>query len=146
MISEFEYWQSPPDRDIALEKAFSFVTFLSEGKMDESNKLVAIADVAKLKEILDASFKSYLKLIVDDEEWDDYMANDLTFYITTPFDRDEDKMEPLFSGNSFILNLEEIFSFKLLLREQITPVRMHFKLEQNSNGYYLKLIRITADS
>ena len=146
MSSKLFSWNSLPNRDEVMDLIFAFINSFSESSLQKATSLVYITDIELFKKVLDDAFKSWLLMLVDDKEMDEMSLNNLIHQVSNPFEMDEDTMLPTFSNNDFILEELEVITLKLFLKSEISPVRLHFRLEKNPDGsYFLKMIRITSD-
>src|SRR6185437_12509111 len=110
------YWKTLPDRDEALEVIYGFIRAFHDKRPD----------------------------VIEDLDWDEYIGKNLAYEVEDPSALDEDLMLPEFSGKHFVLDKNEIISVQIGMREQVTPIRLHFALLESDELYYIKLQRITS--
>ncbi len=138
------YWKTLPDRDEVLERIYAFIRFMHEHELEKAAGMAMIKDVDYFKNVLHDSLMAYLHMVIEDEDWTAYENKDLAFEVDDPAELDEDLMAPEFSGKHFVVDKEEKISVQVGMRGQVTPITLHFSIEENNELYYLKLQRITA--
>jgi hypothetical protein len=138
------FWKSLPDRDDALVIIYSFIRAMHEKNPEKAAGLAIVKDMELFQNALHESLMAYLNMVVEDENWEEYLTKNLAFEVDDPIDLDEDLMIPEFSGKQFVLNTDEKISIQVGMRGQVTPIRIHFTIQENDELYYLKLQRITA--
>ena len=138
------YWKTLPDRDEALEVIYGFIRAFHDKRPDVAEALVMVKDMEYFQKVLDESLKAYLAMVIEDLDWDEYIGKNLAYEVEDPSALDEDLMLPEFSGKHFVLDKNEIISVQIGMREQVTPIRLHFALLESDELYYIKLQRITS--
>ena len=138
------YWKTLPDRDEVLEFIYGFIRALHEKNPDLAQSFVMVNDMEFFIKTLDNSLRSYLNMVIEDEEWNDYEEKNLAFEVEDPALLDESLTVPEFSGKQFVLNKNETVSMQVGMREQVTTIRLHFVLIESDELYYLKIQRITS--
>ena len=138
------YWKTLPDRDEALEVIYAFIRCLHEKDPLKAGTFVMVRDMDFFLKSLHDSFKAYLHMVIEDEDWEEYEEKNLALEIDDPADLDENLMMPEFSGKHFVLERDEKISVQAGLRKQVTPIRLHFSVQENDELYYIKIQRITA--
>ena len=133
-----------PDRDSAIEMIFGFLKALADKDPDKAELFVLVKNMTQFRQLLDEALRSYLSLIIEDEEWEIYNNKDLSLEIGDPFKEDEDEMLPEFTGNLFQLTKGEGISLQLFMRGMVTPIRLHFDVAESDLLYYIRLCKITA--
>ena len=138
------YWKTIPDRDDALEKIYSFIRALREKNPAKAGETVMIRDMDFFLKTLHDSLMAYLNMVIEDESWDEYQDKNLAFEVDDPADLDENLMLPEFSGKQFVLTVDETISLQVGMLGQVTPIRLHFIIQESGDLYYIKLQRITS--
>jgi hypothetical protein len=138
------YWKMLPDRDEALEVIYRFIRFIHEGAQEKAGGMVVVRDMDYFIKTLHDSLMAYLHMVIEDEDWSVYENKNLAFEIDDPADLDEDLMMPEFSGKHFVVDADEKISVQVGLRGQVTPIRLHFGIQEHDGLYYIKLQSITA--
>jgi hypothetical protein len=137
-------WKTLPDRDDALVIIYGFIRAMHENNLQKAAGLVLVKDLDAFEKALHDSLMAYLNMVIEDEDWKAYETKNLAFEVDDPIELDEDLMIPEFSGKQFVLSTDEKISVQVGMRGQVTPIRIHFILQENDELYYLKLQRITA--
>jgi hypothetical protein len=138
------YWKMLPDRDEALEKIYAFIRFLHEHDPEKAAGMVMVRDMDYFQKVLHDSLMAYLHMVIEDEDWAEYENKNLALEVDDPAELDEDLMLPEFSGKHFVIDKNEKISVQVGLRGQVTPIRLHFGIQENDGLYYLRLQSITA--
>lgn len=138
------YWKTLPDRDEVLELIYAFIRALHDKNPKQAESFVMVNDMAFFQKVLDESLRAYLNMVIEDQEWDDYLERNLAFEVDDPLVLDEVLMQPEFSGRQFVLSPNETISLQIGMREQVTPIRLHFILLETDELYYIKIQRITS--
>jgi len=138
------YWKTLPDRDEVLELIYAFIRALHDKNPVQAESFVMVNDMAFFEKVLDDSLRAYLNMVIEDQEWDDYLEKNLAFEVEDPSVLDEVLMQPEFSGKQFVLSPNETISLQIGMREQVTPIRLHFILLEADELYFIKIQRITS--
>ena len=138
------YWDKLPDRDEALETVYRFLRAISQKDTETAKGLVLVKDMAFFERSLHDSLLTYLDMVLEDEQWEEFEDKNLVYEIDDPSTVDEDLSLPEFSGKQFELAKDETISVQLGMHGQITPIRVHFGLGEYNGKYFIKIQRITA--
>ena len=137
-------WDHLPNRDEALDTVYAFVKALHVGEPTLAAGFIQVKDMSYFIKALHDGMLSYLDMVIEDEEWDDFEGKNLAFEVDDPQDVNEDDSLPEFTGKEFILTEGETVSVFLSMRGRVTPIRVHFTVVPAGSGYALRLARITA--
>ena len=144
--SNVQYWKECPDRDEVLERIYGFIKALHSKSETLELQKVFVKDTEQFRKAINDALKHYLSHSIEDEEWEEYNAKDLSYEIDDPTHIDEDLVLPEFSGTSYTLKKDEDISVKLSLHHYITPIRLHFQLVESDELYYLRVQKLSADN
>lgn len=142
--TELYFWKKNPNRDDALELVYNFLRAIKRKDTAEAAKLLAVKDMVFFTKVLHDSLLQYLDLVIEDEQWEEFEGKNLAYEIDDPAELDEDLTLPQFSGKNFELTKGEELSVQIGLHGRVTPIRLHFALDEADALYYIKLQRITA--
>jgi hypothetical protein len=138
-----KYWRQLPNRDEVLDQVYEFLKLISQQKFSEAEKFVLTAPINKVVEVLRTNLENFAVQDLDDETLEIF-GNDLVLAISDPSDMDEFYLFPEFSGNSYVVQVNEKLKIKIPVAGFATPIRACFILVENDQLYFLRLEKFSS--